>query len=270
MAHDRFPGPPEFPQPPGYPRPGEPGPGEVPPSRVWADPGREWQDKIAERLLAKRIVLASGVLDDDAAARLSAQLLTLDADADDPIVLQLQNLRGELTAALSVMGILDTVASPVHAHAGGETHGPALGVLASCPRRLAYPNATFTLTEPREHFGGTVTAVTEREQHVARMTDSLFYRLAEATGRDADEIRDDARHTRTLTTAEALGYGLITERLTKPELPVTPACHMVAAMVIAPLLPPRDFCAGLRYNAGDSGTYRGDPGGHFAWLSVFP
>jgi ATP-dependent Clp protease protease subunit len=179
------------------------------------DPHREWQDRMAERLLAKRIVLASGVLDDDAAGRLSAQLLALDAEGDEPVRLELQNLRGELTAALTVMGVLDTMCAPVHAYASGETHGAALGVLVSCPRRLAYPNAAFTMTEPRERFGGTVTAVTEREQQVRRMTDSLFYRLAEATGRDAEEIRDDARHGRTLTVAEALGYGLISERVTK-------------------------------------------------------
>jgi ATP-dependent Clp protease protease subunit len=228
MADARFPGPPEFPsQPPGYPRPGQPGwpgfppggpgspdPGQAP-SRVWVDPHLEWQDKIAERLLAKRIVLASGILDDAAASRLSAQLLTLDAEGDDPIRLELQNLRAELSAALTVMGVLDTVRVLVHAYASGETSGAALGVLVSCPRRCAYPNASFTLTEPRAQFGGTVTAVAEREQQVRRMTDSLYYRLAEAAGREADEIRDDARHSRSFTVAEALGYGLIQERVTK-------------------------------------------------------
>lgn len=179
------------------------------------DPAREWQDKIAERLLARRIVLASGTLDDDAASRLSAQLLTLDAEGIEPVRLELQNLRGELTAALTVMGVLDTVGAPVHAYAGGETHGAALGVLVACSRRLAYPNAVFTLSEPRERFGGTVNAVTEREQYVRRMTDSLLHRLAEVTGRDPDEIRDDARRTRTFTVAEALGYGLVQERVTR-------------------------------------------------------
>lgn len=179
------------------------------------DPHNEWQDKLAERLLAKRIVLASGILDDDAAGRLSAQLLTLEAEGEDPIRLELQNLRAELTAALTVMGVLDTVRVPVLAYASGETYGAALGVLASCPRRWAYPNAVFTFTEPRAQFGGPVTAVTEREQQVRRMTDSLFYRLAEVTGRDAEEVRDDARHGRTLTVAEALGYGLVQERVTK-------------------------------------------------------
>jgi ATP-dependent protease ClpP protease subunit len=169
-----------------------------------------------ERLLQKRIVLASGLLDDDAAARLSAQLLTLDAERQDPIRLELQNLRAELAPALTVMGILDVLHAPVHACVSGEISGPALGVLASCPRRSGYPNASFVLAEPKLEFGGTVTALTAREQQVTRMLDTLYFRLAEVTGREVDEIREDARRGRSLTTAQAVGYGLIQSQETSP------------------------------------------------------
>ena len=54
-------------------------------------------------------MLASGVLDDAAATRLSAQLLTLDAEGTSPIRLELQNLQAELPAALTVMGVLDVI-----------------------------------------------------------------------------------------------------------------------------------------------------------------
>ena len=103
------PGAPDFPATP----PSAPGP--VPPTRVWADPRTDWTSALYERLLAKRIVLASGFLDDDAAARLSAQLLTLDAEHNEPIRLELQNLRAELSAVITVMGILDVLRVPVHA-----------------------------------------------------------------------------------------------------------------------------------------------------------
>jgi ATP-dependent Clp protease, protease subunit len=212
---------PEFPWPgqpsPGTPPPGKPkqDPGPVPPARVWLDPHAGWQDTLSERLLEQRIVLASGVLDDAAATRLSAQLLTLDAEGTGPIRLELQNLRAELPAALTLMGVLDVIRAEIQAFAGGETGGAALGVLASCPRRAAYPNASFTLSEPKLQFGGTVTAVTAREQQARRMVDSLFYRIAEAAGRDAGEIREDARRGRTFTAAEAIGYGLVQDRAAK-------------------------------------------------------
>lgn len=196
------PGAPDWPSEPAAPAP-------VQPSRIWLDPNADWTRRLHERLLAKRIVLASGLLDDDAAARLSAQLLTLDAEAAEPIRLELQNLRAELPAALTVMGVLDVLRVPVRACVSGEISGPALGLLVSCPERSGYPNASFVLAEPKLHFDGTVTAVTAREQQMTRMLDTLYFRLAEVTGREVDEIRDDARRGRLLTTAQAIGYGLI-------------------------------------------------------------
>jgi ATP-dependent Clp protease, protease subunit len=232
MARAHFPGLPPRPGEPGWPgtplTPGwppaspptsPPAPLEPSPSspvRVWLDPLADWQASLYERLLKQRIVLASGPLDDQAAARLSAQLLTLDAEGDQPIRLELQNLRAELGAALTVMGILDVLRARVHGCVSGEISGPALGVLASCARRTGYPNATFTLAEPTLEFGGTVTAVTARQQQMTRMLDTLYYRLAEVTGREVDEIREDARRRRSLTTAQAIGYGLIQAQETAP------------------------------------------------------
>jgi ATP-dependent Clp protease, protease subunit len=223
---------PEFPWPgpplpgtplPGRPQPpGRPEPGPVPPTRVWLDPHAGWQDRIYERLLEQRIVLASGVLDDAAATRLSAQVLTLDAEGDGPIRLELQNLKAELPAAVALMGVFDVVRAEIQAFASGETSGPAIGLLASCPRRFAYPNASFLLSEPKLWFSGTATAVSAHEQQASRMVDSLVYRIAEATGHDADDIRADAQRGRFLTVAEAIGYGLIHERAARRTSPEDP------------------------------------------------
>ena len=130
------------------------------------------------------------------------------------IRLELQNLRAELPATLTVMGILDVLRVPVHACVSGEISGPALGVLASCPHRSGYPNAIFVLAEPRLHLGGAVAAVSTAEQQMTRMLDTLYFRLADVTGREVDEIREDARRGRTLTTGPAIGYGLIQKQET--------------------------------------------------------
>jgi len=204
-----WPGTPLTPGWPSPPSPTRPEPLPTSPARAWLDPLADWQASLYERLLKQRIVLASGTLDDQSASRLSAQLLTLDAEGDKPIRLELQNLRADLPAALTVMGILDVLRVQVHACVSGEISGPALGVLVSCTRRTGYPNATFTLAEPRLEFGGTVTAVTARQQQMTRMLDTLYYRMAEVTRREVDEIREDARRCRSLTTAQAIGYGLI-------------------------------------------------------------
>ena len=230
------PGPSPVPQRPGEPGPGpaEPGPGPAHPGparpaqnpamapvRIWLDP-RGWPESLYERLLDRRIVMVHGNLDGDAATRLCAQLLTLDAEGTAPIRLEMQNLTAELPAALSVMGILDVVRGPVTACAGGRIEGPALGILAACRRRQAYPNALFVLSEPQVGFDGTVTALASREEQARVMLDDLFGRIAEVTGREADQVRADARQNRLLRVPEAIEYGLVEGHASARGLPGLP------------------------------------------------
>jgi ATP-dependent Clp protease, protease subunit len=199
------PGPPERPdQPPQPPRPNP----AIQPTQVWVEQG-EWPGRLYERLLNQRIVMASGCLDGEAATRLCAQLLTLDAEGEGPIRLELHNLDADLSAALTVMGVLDTLRVPVTAYAGGRTSGPGLGVLASVGHRRAYPNAFFAMSEPKVSFDGPVTAVAVHEEQVRAMLAELYARLAEVTGHGVDEIRDDARRGRLPTAGQAIDYGLI-------------------------------------------------------------
>ena len=207
-----YPWPPEHPgTPPDHPGPGRPEPSPGQPSPAWIDRG-EWPARLYDRLLEQRIVMAHGWLDNEAATRLSAQLLTLDAEATQPIRLELQSLDAELASALSVMGVLDALRAPVSAYVGGRIRGPALGLLALCGHRYAYPSALFVLSEPRMHFDGTVSSVASQEQQVRLMLSELLSRLAQVTGRDVEQIRSDVEHQRLLTVDDAVAYGLIEGR----------------------------------------------------------
>jgi ATP-dependent Clp protease protease subunit len=202
------PAPPGWPVPPGWPDwPGAPEPVTAP-AGAWLNPVG-WPAAIYDRLLEQRIVMASGLLDGEAATRLSAQLLTLDAEGDDPIRLELQSLSADLSAALTIMGVLDVVGVPVRARAGGRISGPALGVLAVCDDRRAYPNAAFALAEPRLDFDGRASDLAAREEQLRAMLDTLYLRMADVTGREVDQIRADARQERLLTVDQAIAYGLI-------------------------------------------------------------
>jgi ATP-dependent Clp protease protease subunit len=153
--------------------------------------------------------MAHGWLDGETATQLNAQLLTLDAEGARPIRLELHGLDAELPAALSVMGVLDTLRAPVCAYAGGRVSGPAVGVLAAAPKRYGYPSALLVLSEPRMGFEGTVTSVASHEQQAQTMLDDLFARLAQTTGRDPGQIRSDAQQQTVLTLQEAIAYGLL-------------------------------------------------------------
>jgi ATP-dependent Clp protease, protease subunit len=208
------PQPPEYPWPPAHPgTPDQPPnqPSRVEPTRGWIDRG-EWPGRLYDRLLEQRIVMAHGWLDNEAATRLCAQLLTLDAESTQPIRLELQSLDAELDAALTVMGVLDALRVTVSAYVAGRLRGPAVGLLALADHRYAYPSAVFALSEPRLQFDGTVAAVTAQEQQATEMIGELVSRLATATGQTVEQIRADLERQRLLTVEEAIDYGLVEGR----------------------------------------------------------
>jgi ATP-dependent Clp protease, protease subunit len=198
------PTPPWRPQPPEYPRPpAHPGTPDQP---------GEWPGRLYDRLLEQRIVMAHGLLDNEAATRLCAQLLTLDAENTQPIRLELQSLDAELDAALTVMGVLDALRVTVSAYVAGRLRGPAVGLLALADHRYAYPSAVFVLSEPRLRFDGTVAAVSAQERQASQMLRELASRLAAVTGREVEQVRSDLESQRVLTVDEAIEYGLIQGR----------------------------------------------------------
>jgi ATP-dependent Clp protease protease subunit len=162
-----------------------------------------------DRLIQLRLVMTHGRLDAEQAADVCSRLLTLDALGSGPISLHLRTPDADLDAAFSVVDTMDVLSCPVHVLAVGEVGGPALAVLASGGRREMTRHAVLHLNEPRQRFDGTAAELAIREREHRRLVDALYARLAETTGRDIQEIRDDAQQDRMLTATQALAYGLI-------------------------------------------------------------
>ncbi|MCO6007932.1 ATP-dependent Clp protease proteolytic subunit [Actinoallomurus purpureus] len=194
--------PPEFPGDPARPsRPswhGEP-PGERP--RPGAGPWPGEKDPLSDRLLDHRIILVNG---------------HLDGAGEDPVTLHLRSPDGEIEAAFAVADTIGVLACPVQVLVAGQTGGPPLLVLVGGRRREMMPHATLWLTEPRATFHGDATDVAVREKEHRRQVDAFYIRLAETTGREVDEIREDARQNRLLTADDAIVYGLIDAVVTRP------------------------------------------------------
>ena len=201
-----------WPEIPGVPRPGvpeRPAPQPILPS--WYEPTSiTLERELADRLLAERVILIGGRLDDSLANHIASQLLLLNAQGNDPVKLHLSSTDSELEAALSVAAAIDLISAPVHAIARGTVRGPAIAVLAAAEHREAHHHTTFVLSAPRFTAEGTVNelaALSEaHDQQSARLRD----RIAQATGRPADEVTADLETGRVLTAEDARAYGLIT------------------------------------------------------------
>ena len=167
-------------------------------------------DWLEERLFARRIVLVTGRLDDDAAAKAAAALLALDA-VNRPIDLHLDSPDGTLVAAFALIDTADTLRSTLHVLCRGLVGGPVIAVVAAADHRAAAPHARFHLSQPTARFIGSPEDIAARSRRQQDLLWKLYARLARRTGRAAEEIAEDMRRGRFLDAREALAYGLIDE-----------------------------------------------------------
>ncbi|MFB8003207.1 ATP-dependent Clp protease proteolytic subunit [Nocardia sp. NPDC056000] len=173
---------------------------------MWIDPH---PDTPVAPSATPRTVFAHGRLDSATATELCARLLTLDAESDQPIRLEMYGLDADLLDASTVTDVLDVLRAPVSAYVSGTLAGAALGMLAACKHRYGYRTAQFVLREPSVHLEGGFSRVEPRLDHARAMFGELVTRLAELTGRDKEQVRHDLEQQRALTTSAAVEYGLI-------------------------------------------------------------
>jgi ATP-dependent Clp protease, protease subunit len=202
--------PPEW-RPPGLPDPHAPLPSRLP---LLMPAAEGFETDLASRLLRRRIVLLTGRIDALAASNAVATLLLLDEDDNRAIRLHLSSDDVDVEAGSLVADTVDMLASPVHAVALGAVGGAGLGALAAATARTAHPQALFVLRDPQHHVAlgagdvdaGRAAGLADQQQ---RLVARLHERIAEATGRPAEQVAADMRAGRVLTAAEAVAYGLV-------------------------------------------------------------
>src|SRR5881628_1136281 len=96
---------------------------------------------LQEQLFERRIVLVTGRLDDEAAARAAAALLTLDTSGNRPIELHLDSPSGALGAAFVLVDTADTLRSELRVLCRGQVGGPAILLASAADHCAATPHA---------------------------------------------------------------------------------------------------------------------------------
>ncbi len=164
-----------------------------------------------DQLFGRRTVLLASALDDEAASRVAAELMTLDALGDDHIDLWINCTGGTLDDALTVIDVIDLLAVPVHATCLGRADGPVVGVLAVADHRAAAPHAHLRFDAPSTTVSGRVGDVVTAADALRRRRADFCNRVARAAGQ-APEWVDAALHDRrAFEPAEAVRAGLLDE-----------------------------------------------------------
>jgi ATP-dependent Clp protease, protease subunit len=174
-------------------------------------PDDGWSPTLAQRLFEQRVVLLNGTLDDTAATRISAELMTLDAEGDEAVTLRIDCANGSLGLALTLMDVIELLGVPVRALCLGQVGGPAVGVLSVCHHRAAMPSTRFSLREPTTSFETRASDVEQWARLRAEERQRFIDRVATAMGRPSPTVADAFERGILMGAPEALEFGLLDE-----------------------------------------------------------
>ena len=169
-------------------------------------------DAVLDRLFEERIVYLAGVVDDEAAHRITAQLLLL--TADDPardITFYINSSGGSVTAGMAIYDTMQLVRPDVATWAVGlaASMGQFLLTAGAPGKRYALPHARILMHQPSASLGGTATDITIRAGVFGEMKREIAELTARHSGQPVENVTADADRDRWFDAEQARAYGLV-------------------------------------------------------------
>jgi ATP-dependent Clp protease, protease subunit len=169
-------------------------------------------ERLAERLLDRRIVVLGSEVTDELANRVVSQLLVLSADdADADICLFVNSPGGSVLAGLAIYDVMQLVPNDVSTVAIGlaASMGQVLLCGGAAGKRYALPNAQVLMHEGSAGLGGSASDVEIQAANLIATLDRMRSIIARHTGRRIDEVARDVGRDRWFDAVGARDYGFV-------------------------------------------------------------
>lgn len=167
--------------------------------------------KIAEKLLEARTILISGEINSRVAQRVTAQLLAMAADSDEPITIFIHSQGGHVEAGDTIHDMVKFVSPRVRMVGTGWVASAGTHIYLAVPRedRFCLPNTRFMIHQP--HGGGTgkATDIRIEAEEMIKARDRLNRTIAESTGQPLEKVQKDTERNYWMSPEEALEYGIV-------------------------------------------------------------
>ena len=116
-----------------------------------------------------------------------------------------------MDSGFAIYDMIRYVESPVTVVGMGLVASAAALIYLSVPseRRLALPNSTYLIHQPLSQLKGTAIEIDIYARKLEELRKKLDSVIAEATGKDSSEVRNDTERDHWLSAEEAKAYGLV-------------------------------------------------------------
>jgi len=183
------------------------------PTVITGDGRSERAYDIYSRLLKDGVVFVRGVIDDDLASTVTAQLLFLENEAPErDIQLYINSPGGSLNAALSIYDAMRYVGPKVGTLCTGLAASGASILLAGGEpgTRMSLPHAQILIHQPfSQGIQGQATDIQIHAQEILRQREQLARLYAKHCGRQLEEVERAMERDFFMTPEQAKEWGLI-------------------------------------------------------------
>ncbi len=167
---------------------------------------------IYSRLLVDRIVMLSGVIDDDKAALVMAQLLFLEGqDPDKDIYLYVNSYYGSYTAGAAILDTMRFIKCDVSTICMGVAGSMGALILASGTKgkRMILPHGEVLLMQPYGGTEGPAVNLDIEARHILSQRRQYNEKLAQATGQPVETVNEATDRENWLTADQAIAFGMV-------------------------------------------------------------
>lgn len=169
---------------------------------------------IFSRLLNDRIVMLSGVINDESASLIIAQLLFLEAsDPDKEISFYINSPGGSITSAFAIYDTMQYIKPDVSTICTGMAASAGSFLLAAGAKgkRFSLPNSEILIHQPWSEGGikGQATDIKIHAEWMLKTKAKLNRIYSELTGQSLEKLERDMERDYFMSAEEAKEYGLI-------------------------------------------------------------
>jgi len=167
---------------------------------------------IYSRLLKERIIFLGGIIDDDLANIIIAQLLFLQSESPkEDIKLYINSPGGSVTATLAIFDTMQHIKPNISTVCVGQAASGGAVLLSGGEKgkRYALKNSRMMIHQPLGGIEGQATDIQIHAEEIIKIKARLNEILSERTGKSKKQVELDTERDRFLTADEAKKYGLI-------------------------------------------------------------
>ena len=167
---------------------------------------------IFSRLLRERIIFVNGPIEDNMAALVCAQLLSLESDnSSKEVALYINSPGGMVTSGFAIYDTMRYIKCPVSTVCIGTARSMASFLLmAGTPgRRIALPNSSVVVHQPLGGFQGQASDIERHAEDIVKTKKRMIALYAKHCGRTIEEVERTLDRDYFMTAEEAKDWGLV-------------------------------------------------------------